>query len=173
MPERAIDRRRREASRTQSASQTLPPHGTDPLLELQRTAGNAAVARMLARDATEKGATGSAHIGGVGDIKVSGGNLQDWIGKGAPDTVELASEPGKHSAKLEKLATARTRTDVTVKISPAHKEGENLNVGGGTQLEITGARIKNYAVADGVETWRLVDFASVKRTQITHTVGAG
>jgi hypothetical protein len=172
MPERAIDRRRREAGRT-PPDPARPQQSKDPLLELQRSAGNAAVARMLARDATEKGATGSVHIGGVGDIKVSGGNLQEWAGKDTPDTVELASEPGKHSAKLEKLATARTRTDVTVKISPAHKEGENLNVGGGTLLDIKDARIKNYAVADGVETWRLAGFENVKRTKITHTIGAG
>ena len=52
------------------------------------------------------------------------------------------------------------------------KEGENLNVGGGTQLLIKGARIK-YSVVDGVETWQVIDFTDVKRTKITHSIGAG
>jgi len=171
MPERAIDRRRREAGRT-PASPSVADRNTDPVLELQRTAGNAAVARMLAREPAAKGTTGSVQIAGVGEIKVSGGNLEEWAGKGAPDAVEVASEKGRHSAKLEKLATGRTRTDVKVMIAPPHKEGENLNVGGGFVLEIKDARIKRYAVEDGVETWQVADFEQVKRTKITHTIGA-
>ena len=171
MPEWANDRRRREAGRT-PASPSVPDRNSDPVLELQRTAGNAAVARMLARAPAAKGTTGSVRIGGVGEIQVSGGNLEEWAGKGAPDEVEVASEKGKHSAKLEKLATARTKTDVKVTISPPHKEGENLNVGGGFVLEIKDARIKHYAVEDGVETWQVADFENVKRTKITHTIGA-
>ena len=142
------------------------------MLELQRSAGNAAVARMLARAPAAKGTTGSVQIGGVGVINVNGGNLQEWAGKGAPDAVEVASETGKHSAKLEKLATARTKTDVKVTISPPHNEGENLNVGGGIVLEIKNARINRYAVEDGVERWQVADFDNVKRTKVTHTIGA-
>ena len=69
----------------------------------------------------------------------------------------MTSKKGKHSAKLEKLATERTRTDVMVTIASAHETGEDLNVGGGTSLKL-GARIQGYAVEDGVETWRLADF---------------
>jgi hypothetical protein len=172
MPEWEIERRRREAARTPETSSSPADRDRDPLLELQRAAGNAAVARMLARAPAAKGATGSVQIGGVGAITVNGGNLEEWAGKGAPDAVEVTSEKGKHSAKLEKLATARTRTDVKVTISPPHKEGENLNVGGGIVLEIKDARIKHYAVEDGMETWQVADFESVKRTKITHTIGA-
>ena len=172
MPEWAIDRRRREGDRT-SGSRSVDDRNSDPLLELQRTAGNAAVARMLARAPAAKGTTGSVQIGGVGEIAVSGGNLEEWAGKGAPDAVEVTSEKGKHSAKLEKLATARTKTDVKLTISPSHKEGDNLNVGGGFVLEIKEARIKGYAVEDGAETWQVADFESVKRTKITRTIGAG
>jgi hypothetical protein len=171
MPERAIDRRRREAGRAPDGP-APSPNVTNPVLELQRSAGNAAVARMLARAPAAKGTTGTVRIGGVGEINVNGGNLEEWAGKGAPDTVELASETGKHSAKLEKLATARTKTDVKVTISPPHKEGEHLNVGGGIVLDIKDARIKHYAVEDGVETWQLADFENVKRTKITHTIGS-
>jgi len=171
MPEWETDRRRRDAGRT-PVSAPLPERQSHPVLELQRSAGNAAVARILARAPAANGATGSVHIGGIGEIKVHGGNLEEWAGTGAPDTVEVASEQGKHSAKLEKLATARTRTEVKVTISPPHKEGENLNVGGGFVLEIKDARIKHYAVEGGAETWQVADFASVKRTKITRTIGA-
>ena len=54
-------------------------------------------------------------------------------------------------AELEKLATDRTRADVKVTIYPANNPGEDLNVGGGTLLEIEGARIKGYVLEDGVE----------------------
>ena len=41
---------------------------------------------------------------------------------------------------------------------------------GGFVLEIKDARIKGYAVEDGVETWQLTDFESVKRTKVTRKV---
>ena len=170
MPERAIDRHRREAGRPPEPVPLPAPHPADPVLALQRSAGNRAVAELLARAPAAKGATGTVQIRGVGEIPVSGGNLEAWAGKGAPDTVELASAPGKHSAKLEKLATERTRTDVKVTISPPQEEGEQLNVGGGVVLEISDARIKAYAVEGEAETWRLADFENVKRTKITRKV---
>jgi hypothetical protein len=141
--------------------------GANRTLALQRSIGNRAVVRVLAR-ATVR--TGSVQIGAVGEIKVKGGNLEEWAGTGAPDTVEVTSKKGKHSAKLEKLANARTRTDVNVTIAPANQAGEELSVGGGTLLEIKDARIKGYAVEDGLETWRIADFENVKRTKITHKV---
>jgi hypothetical protein len=169
MLERATDRRRREAGRT-PAPTALPHQSADPVLALQRSAGNAAVAQLLARAPAAKGATGTVQIGGVGEIKVNGGNLEEWAGKGAPDTVEVGSDTGKHSAKLEKLSTARTKTDVKVTISPPQEAGEHLNLGAGTVLEIKDARIKHYAVEDGAETWQVADFENVKRTKITHKV---
>ena len=126
---------------------------------------------MLARDPVR---TGSVHIAGVGDIKVKGGNLEEWAGTGSPDTVEVTSHKGKHSAKLERLSTDRARMDIKVMIAPAHNAGEDLNVGGGTQLEIKGTSIKGYSVdADGVETWTITDFEKVARTKITRKIGAG
>ena len=147
-----------------------PQRSAHPVLALQRSVGNRAVAQMLAREPLR---TGSVQIAGVGKVKVKGGNLEEWAGTGAPDTVELTSEKGKHSGKLEKLANARTKTDVKVMIAPGTKPGEHLNVGGGIQLDIEGARIAGYTVADGVESWRLVDFTNVKRTKITRSIGAG
>ena len=165
MPKREIDRRR-EPGRTQ-APLSLLRRGSNPILALQRSIGNRAVGQVLARTPVR---TGSVQISGVGEIKVKGGNLEEWAGTGVLDWVEVTSEKGKHSAKLEKLSAARIRTDVKVTIAPASKAGEELNVGGGTLLEIKDARIKGYTVADGVETWRIGDFEKVKRTKISHKV---
>jgi hypothetical protein len=153
------------------ASPSLLRRSANPVLALQSSIGNRAVGQVLARDPAT---TGTVQVGGVGKIKVRGGNLEEWAGTAALDTVDVTSQKGKHSAKLQKLATDRTRTDVTVMIAPAHKAGEELNVGGGTQLEIKGARIKGYSVgADGVETWTVTDFEKVARTKTTHRIGAG
>jgi hypothetical protein len=143
---------------------------SNPVLALQRSIGNRAVVQMLARSPAR---AGTVQVGGVGKIKVKGGNLEEWAGTEVLDTVEVTSEKGKHSAKLEKLAKERTRTDVTVMIAPANKAGEDLNVGGGTELEIKGARIAGYSVQDGVETWRVAGFEKVARKKITRKIGAG
>jgi hypothetical protein len=164
MPERETDRRR-ECPAQAFRSQLL--RSPNPVLTLQRAIGNRAVGQLLARTPR---ATGTVQIAGVGEIKVKGGNLEEWAGNAAPDTVEVTSEKGKHSAKLEKLSTERTRTDVKVTIAPANKAGEELNVGGGTVLEIKGARVKGYAVADGAETWRVADFTDVNRTKTTRRI---
>ena len=99
-----------------------------------------------------------------------GGQPRRMDREGHADTVDVTSAKGKHSAKLEKLATAGTRTDVKVTIAPVNGAGEELSVGGGTLLEIKDARIKGYAMKDGVETWRLAGFENVHRTKITHKV---
>ena len=166
--------RQTDGSRGSGHSRASTPapvrRGSNPVLALQRSIGNRAVTRVLARAPTR---AGSVQIGAVGQIKVKGGNLDVWAGKETPDTVDVTSTKGKHSAKLEKLANERTKTDVKVTISPENSAGEELNVGGGTLLEIGGARIKGYVVADEVETWRLADFETVKRTKITHRIAAG
>jgi hypothetical protein len=165
MPKRVISRRRAPGQIEDSPSGLR--RSSNPVLALQRSIGNRAVGQVLARAPVT---TGTVQIGAVGAIKVKGGNLEEWAGKGAPDTVEVTSEKGKHSGKLEKLSNARTRTDAKVTISPANKVGEELSVGGGTLLEIKDARIEAYAVEDGVETWRVADFETVKRTKITRKV---
>ena len=163
--ERQTDRRR-DPGRA-PASRSLLRRRSNPVLALQRAIGNRAVAAVLARTPTR---TATVEIAGVGSIKVSGGNLDEWAGTAVLDTVEVTSKKGKHSAKLEKLANARTRTTVKVMIAPASAAGEHLNVGGGTLLEIQDARVKGYSVTDGVETWHLGDFEKVSRKQITHKV---
>ena len=166
MSQRATNRRRQQVG-AHTAPEGLAHD--NPVLALQRAAGNRAVAQLIARSPKTKGVV---TIPGVGKIKVTGGNLEEWTGKDSFDTVDVTSEKGKHSAKLEKLANEHAKVDVTVMIDPAGKEGENLNVGGGTQLLLKGVRVK-YAVENGVETWSLIGLTDVKRTKITHTIGAG
>jgi hypothetical protein len=164
MPEREIERRERER-----APHSPPPRRSEihPVLALQRSAGNRAVAQLLAR---APATSATVRIHGVGDIKVKGGNLEEWTGGEAPQTVDVTSHKGRQSAKLQQLADAGTKTDVRVTIAPANRAGEQLSVGGGTVLEIKGARVEGYAVEGGAETWQLADFTNVHRTKITHTV---
>ena len=154
------------------AAPSPPRRSSNPVLALQRAIGNRAVVQMIARD-PDPVRKGTVQVGGVGKIKVKGGNLEEWAGTAVLDTVEVTSEKGKHSAKLEKLSKERTRTDVTVMIAPPHKAGEDLNVGGGTELVIKDARISGYSVQDGVETWRVSHFEKVARKKITRKIGAG
>jgi hypothetical protein len=165
MPDR-VSHRRREPGRGQADSSS-GRRTSNPVLALQRSIGNRAVGQVLAREPVR---TGTVQIGGVGQIKVKGGNLEEWAGTATLNTVEVTSYKGRHSAKLQKLANSGTRTDVKVTIAPANKAGEQLNVGGGTLLEVSAAHIKDYAVEDGVETWRVDDFQRVHRTQITHKI---
>ena len=138
-----------------------------PVLALQRSIGNRAVSQVLARDPVR---TGTVQLGGIGEIKVKGGNLADWAGKESYDTVQVTSQKGRHSAKLAKLANAGTKMPVKVTIAPANQAGEELNVGGGTLLDIKSALIKDYSVADGQETWQVARFEDVKRTRIVHRI---
>ncbi len=165
MPERETDRRR-ERGRSQRDPSVLR-RSSNPVLVLQRAIGNRAVVQVLGRAPLR---TGTVQIGAVGEIGVKGGNLDEWAGKGAPDTVEVSSEKGKHSGKLEQMSNAGTRTDVKVTIAPANEAGEELSVGAGTLLEIKDARVKGYAIENGVETWRVADFENVKRTKISHKI---
>jgi hypothetical protein len=146
-----------------------PPgrRGANPVLALQRSIGNRAVSQVLARDPVR---TGTVQLGGIGEIKVKGGNLADWAGKESYDTVQVTSQKGRHSAKLAKLANAGTKMPVKVTIAPANQAGEELNVGGGTLLDIKSALIKDYSVADGQETWQVARFEDVKRTRIVHRI---
>jgi hypothetical protein len=61
-----------------------------------------------------------------------------------------------------------------VTIAPGYAAGEDLNVGGGTQLEIQVARVEAYSVgSDRVETWAAGPLRARRRAKITHTIGAG
>jgi hypothetical protein len=159
MLEREIDRAR-ERDRAQDAPMRREPH---PVLALQRAIGNRAVAQVLAR---APAVHDTVQIHGLGSINVTGGNLEAWTGADTPQTVDVTSHKGRHSAKLEKLSHDRTPVEAKVTIAPPNK-GTELTTGS-TVLDIKGAEVEHYAVADGTETWRLGGSMSVHRTKITH-----
>src|SRR3954453_1899609 len=114
----------RRIARRQPGAVTTAPEALghdNPVLALQRAAGNRAVAQLIARSPSTKA---TVEIRCVGKVKVKGGNLKEWTGKDPFDPGAAPSPKGKHPAKLEKLATARTRTDVTIMIDAAGKDGE-------------------------------------------------
>lgn len=87
MPKRETHRGR-EPGRSQAYPSPVR-RSSNPVLALQRSIGNRGVVRMLARSPLR---TGTVQIAGVGEIKVKGGNLDEWAGTEAPDTVEVTSE---------------------------------------------------------------------------------
>jgi hypothetical protein len=168
MPERQPDLRRQP--RRGQASPALLSRSSNPVHLLQRSIGNRAVGQVLARDPVRKG---SVKIPGVGEVKVKGGNLEEWAGTATLDWVDVTSKKGRHSAKLKKLQADRTKQDIKVTIEPTQKAGEHLSVGSAIVLDVKDARITEYPVdEDGVETWRIGGFQNLKRTKITHTIGS-
>lgn len=165
MPDRETHRRRVAAG--SQADPSLRDRRSSPVIALQRSIGNRAVGQVLARSPVR---TGSVQMSGVPNIPVKGGNLDVWAGTEAPDTVDVTSKKGKHSRKLEQMSDAGTRTNVKVTIAPAYQAGEQVSIGGGIVLEIKHAIIKDYAFADGVETWRIAAFNDVNRAKVVHTV---
>jgi hypothetical protein len=148
-----------------------PSRGADnPVLELQRTAGNRAVGQLLAR----KGAattTGPTIKLGKFSIDVSGGNIGAWAAGGdVPDALDVTSHKGQHSAQLEHLSKEHTRTTLTLTVADPGKGGEHLDLGS-LAIEIVNAHIKSYAVDGDAESWRVADFDAVHRTKTGHHVG--
>ena len=139
---------------------------THDLLTLQRTAGNRAVAMVVARTAS---ATGTVQIGKLA-IKVIEGNLAKWAAGEVPDWLEVTSEKGSHSATLDRLSRERTKIDsLTLTTAPANKAGQQLDLGA-LAIEFTNGRVKGYKVDGTTESWRLSDFDGVHRTKTTHKV---
>jgi hypothetical protein len=140
-----------------------------PILALQRSVGNHAVAQLLARKPAV--ATGSSvEIHGVGQIKVKGGNLEEWTGAEVPNPVDVTSHTGMHSAKLSEDVGRADQDGCQGDDLGGGQRRRGAQRGWGTELEIKGARVEHYAEAGGAETWRLGDFTNVHRTKITHRV---
>jgi hypothetical protein len=158
---RAGGRRTRKAASVESSTDT---HG---LLELQRTAGNHAVALVVSRTAST---TGTVQIGKL-KITVSDGNLAKWAVAGeSPDSLQVSSQKGGHSAALERYSRDRTRIDsLTVTTAPMNKAGEQLNVGS-VVIEFSNARIMGYGIDGTTESWSVADFTAAKRTTTTRKV---
>jgi hypothetical protein len=135
-------------------------------LALQRAAGNKAVGQVVARKAA---ATGTVQIGKL-KVSVAGGNLAAWAAGEVPDSLEVTSQKGSHSAALKRLADDRTKIDsLSVTVAAPNKSGQQLDMGS-LVIEITNGRIRAYDVDGTTESWRLADFDGVHRTKTTHKV---
>ena len=145
----------------------------NPVLALQRAAGNQAVSQWVARQPVKGVATSSTVQIGKLKIAVDGGNIGAWgsAPKGeAPDKLVVTSHKGKHSAQLEKLFKAKTKIDkLTLTVPPANTSG-HLGVGSAV-IEIGGAHITEYSLDGDTESWTVARFETVKKTTTTHTIG--
>lgn len=142
----------------------------NPVAQLQRAIGNRATGQVLAREPATKD-QGTVQIPKLPAIKIVGGNAGQWAAKKDPDTLEVSSEKGKHSAELERLSKDRTRIPTLKVISPiVDQSGKNLDYGS-VEIEFVNARIAGYTIDGKVETWRAVDFEAVHRKTISHKSG--
>ena len=122
---------------------------------------------MLARKAS-KGPT--IQIGKF-SIEVAGGNIAAWAANEVPETLEVTSQKGRHSAELERLSKDRTKIkSLTLTVAATNKSaGQQLDLGS-LAIEIANARIKAYAVDGKTESWQVADFDGVHRTKTTRKV---
>ena len=139
-----------------------------PVLRLQGSIGNRAVGQVLARAPAEKN-RGTVKVGKLPMIKIIGGNSDLWAAMKVPDTLDVVSEKGKHSAALEKLSNDRTKIPSVKLTALIADQGGNLNFGS-VEVEFGNARIKGYSLDGTTETWS-VAFETAHRTSISHRTG--
>jgi hypothetical protein len=170
--DRELVSRRRPEDRPSRAGRRAPDH---PVLALQQSAGNRAVARMLAGSRTLALQATGAHqkptikLGGL-SIEVEGGNIDAWaVPGGAPDVLQVTSHKGKHSAELERLFKEHGKTDLTLTVAASNSSGSELDMGS-IEIKISNAHIKGYALDGDTESWQVADFDRVDRNKKTHTV---
>jgi hypothetical protein len=164
------DRERVPGQGLEGTSYRPGPRQANPVLELQQAAGNRAVGQILARKGAA--ASGSPTIKlGKHSIEVAGGNISAWAAGGdVPDTLDVTSHKGAHSAELEHLSKEHARVDsLTLTVAAGNKTGEALDLGS-LAIEIVHARIKGYAADGDAESWQVRDFDAVHRTKIGHKV---
>jgi hypothetical protein len=164
------DRERATGQRAEDAPARSERRSDNPVLELQRAAGNRAVGQILARKGSDASAGPTIKLGKF-SIDVSGGNIAAWAAGGdVPDALDVTSHKGRHSAELEHLSKDHTRTTLTLTVPDPGKGGEHLDLGS-LAIEIVNAHIKSYAVDGDAESWRVADFDAVHRTKTGHKVG--
>ncbi len=165
-----MSRNRELAPRHRSEDTSARPdrRANNPVLALQQAVGNQAVGQILAREASAH-ENPTIQIGKLA-IKVAGGNIAAWTAGEVPETLEVTSEKGRHSAELERLSKERTRIkSLTLTVAAANKPGQKLDLGS-LAIEFTNARIKGYDVNGTTETWQVGDFDGVHRTKTTRKV---
>ena len=144
--------------------------GSDPVQRLQGLIGNRATGQVLARKPATAG-QGTVTIPKLPAIAITGGNAGAWAAGKDPDTLEVTSEKGRHSAALERLAKDRTRvSSLKVVVPRTDQGGQHLDFGS-VEIEFVNARVTGYALDGTVETWRAVDFEMVHRTTISRKTG--
>ena len=159
------DRELAPGHRSRDTSARPGRRANNPVLALQQAVGNRAVGQMLAR----KTSTNPTIRIGKHAIEVAGGNVAAWAANEVPETLDVTSQKGKHSAELERLSKERTRIkSLTLTVAAANK-GQVLDMGS-LAIEFTNARIKGYVVDGKTESWQVGDFDGVHRTKITRKV---
>ena len=141
---------------------------TNPALLLHRKIGNRATGQLIARAPATKN-HGTVQIGKLPAIKIVGGNAGDWT-KNQPNTLEITSTKGRHSAALERLSKDGSKIPTLKVTTPIDQNGQHLDFGS-VELEFSHATIADYTVEGKVETWRAVDFNRVHRNTVSHRVG--
>ena len=161
------DREFAPARRPKDTSARPVRRANNPVLALQQAVGNRAFGQMLARNASKNP---TIKIGKHA-IEVAGGNIAAWAANEVPETLDVTSQKGKHSAELERLSKERTRIkSLTLTVAAANKSsGQQLDLGS-LAIEFTNARIKGYALDGKTESWQVADFDGVHRTKVTHKV---
>jgi hypothetical protein len=89
----------------------------------------------------------------------------------SPDTLEITSEKGKHSAELERMSNEKTKIPSLKVTTPMTDQSDQHLDFGSVEIEFVNARIAGYAVDGKLETWRAVDFEAVHRTTISRKTG--
>lgn len=131
----------------------------NPVLALQRAIGNRGTTRFLARKSKNAGTfERSVTIAGLGEIEVKGGNVDVWLAKKLPETLELTTTKGKHSDALKAKADSKEKIDVLT---------VSVVMGQNTWMVITfkHGRIKGYTDDGKTESWKLVNFDDVHYEQ--------
>jgi hypothetical protein len=177
---RTAERERATDDRQSGEAEASPPStAAGEVLRLQRSAGNRAVAAMLARDTTKspekpKDGKGAAAGGprvvfpGIGEIPIH--SLQWAGGRGAPGTgggkadspkeVAFTSTVGEHSTALLRESLTGDAKDVEV-VWPSH-DGKGM-----LRITLKAALVSTYTTSGGdppMETWAL-NFQAVEIQQ--------
>ena len=140
------------------------------MLRLQRQIGNRATRQVVARAPATKD-YGTVQVGKLPAIKIVGGNAGEWAAKKELRTLEITSKKGRHSAGLERLSKGKSNIpslEVTTPI--VDQSGQHLDFGR-VEIEFGNPQIAGYTVDGNIETWRAVDFASIRRLTISHKSG--
>jgi hypothetical protein len=158
-----------EGSKVSAGADTaVARRSASPELLLHRKIGNRATGQLLARAPAAKD-HGTVHVGKLPAIKIVGGNAGDWT-KNQPNTLEITSTKGRHSAALERLSRDGSKIPTLKVTTPIDQSGQHLDFGS-VELEFSHATIADYTVDGKVETWRAVDFNRVHRNTVSHRVG--